>query len=70
MMPEELKQQFYDELVRGSEPWEAAGLGFIDKIIDPADTRSELIKALEWARGPGGDKGKSQRLLAGWPRMF
>jgi len=69
-MPEELKQQFYDELIRGSEPWEAAGLGFIDKIIDPADTRSELIKALEWARGPGGDKGKSQRLLAGWPRMF
>ena len=67
---EELKQQFHDELVRGSEPWEAAGLGFVDKIIDPADTRKELIRALEYARGPGGDRGKSKRLLAGWPRML
>ena len=67
---EELRQQFHDELVRGSEPWEAAGLGFVDKVIDPADTRLELIKALKWARGPAGDRGMSKRLLAGWPRMF
>jgi acetyl-CoA carboxylase carboxyltransferase component len=69
-MTDELRRQFHDELVRGSEPWEAAGLGFIDKIIDPADTRKELIKALNYARGPKGDQGKSRRLLAGWPRMF
>ena len=69
-MTDELRQQFYDELVRGSEPWEAAGLGFVDKIIDPADTRRELIKALAWARGPAGDRGRSKRLLASWPRMF
>ncbi len=68
-MTEDLKRQFYEQLVRGSEPWEAAGLGFIDKIIDPADTRKELVKALEWARGPNGDRGKSKRLLAGWPRI-
>jgi acetyl-CoA carboxylase carboxyltransferase component len=66
---DELKKQFYDELTRGSEPWEAAGLGYIDKIIDPADTRRELIRALDHARGPKGDRGKSRRLLAGWPRM-
>jgi acetyl-CoA carboxylase carboxyltransferase component len=69
-MSDEMRKQFYDELVRGSEPWEAAGLGFVDKIIDPADTRRELIKALARARGPGGDKGRSRRLLSGWPRMF
>ena len=69
-MTEELKKQFYDELVRGSEPWKAAGLGFIDKIIDPADTRKELIRALDRARGPNGDRARSKRLLAGWPRMF
>ena len=69
-MTDELRKQFYDELVRGSEPWEAAGLGFVDKIIDPADTRKELIRALARARGPKGDRGMSRRLLAGWPRMF
>jgi acetyl-CoA carboxylase carboxyltransferase component len=69
-MTEELKEQFYEQLVRGSEPWEAAGLGFVDKIIDPADTRRELIIALARARGPRGDRGKSRRLLANWPRMF
>ncbi len=69
-MTDDLRKQFYDELVRGSEPWEAAGLGFIDKIIDPADTRKELIRALARARGPKGDRGRSRRLLAGWPRMF
>jgi acetyl-CoA carboxylase carboxyltransferase component len=68
-MTEELKKQFYEQLVRGSEPWEAAGLGFVDKIIDPADTRKELIQALRWARGPNGDAGRSKRLLADWPRM-
>ena len=69
-MTDEQRRQFYDELVRGSEPWEAAGLGFVDKIIDPANTRKELIKALQYSRGPKGEHGKSKRLLAGWPRMF
>jgi acetyl-CoA carboxylase carboxyltransferase component len=69
-MTDELREQYYDELVRGSEPWEAAGRGFVDKIIDPADTRKELIKALSRARGPAGDRARSKRLLANWPRMF
>lgn len=51
-------------------PWEAAGLDLIDDIIDPADTRVELIHALRRAQGPDGEMGRSERLLASWPTMF
>ena len=44
---EKMKQAFMQEMIRKAEPWEAAGLNLIDKIIDPRDTRTELIKALE-----------------------
>lgn len=36
----------------GGGPWYAAGLAFLDDIIDPQDTRRVLIKALEVARWP------------------
>jgi propionyl-CoA carboxylase beta chain len=38
------KQQF-------SNPWEAARLGFIDAVIEPKDTRQEIIKAFSFLEG-------------------
>ena len=58
------------ELERGSAPWAAAGANLIDKIIDPRDTRLELVRALRHARGSDGERGRSERRLASWPRMF
>ena len=65
--PEEIKKSFLDELAKMNAPWEAAGLGLIDKIIDPRHTRQELIKALKIAKGSHG--GRSKRLMASWNKM-
>jgi acetyl-CoA carboxylase carboxyltransferase component len=55
-----------NEMRSASAPWRAAGLGFLDDVIEPRETRAVLIQALELARGQR-EKGKSQRLLANWP---
>ncbi len=45
----------YEELIgeweQGGLPWEAAGAGYIDDVIDPRDTRWTLIRALDVALG-------------------
>lgn len=64
------KEALIEELDRANAPWDAAGANFIDKVIDPRDTRWEIIKALRRARGDNGQKGFSQRRLASWPRFF
>ena len=66
---EKMREAFMQEMMKKSEPWEAAGMNLIDKIIDPRDTRTELVKALDRARGSSGTGGMSRRLLASWPRM-
>jgi acetyl-CoA carboxylase carboxyltransferase component len=66
---ETARQAFSEEIGRGNAPWDAAGRGLIDKIIDPRDTRIELARALARAAGPDGESGRSQRRLANWPRM-
>jgi acetyl-CoA carboxylase carboxyltransferase component len=58
-----------EEIGRANAPWGAAGLNYIDRVIDPRDTRIELVRALRRARGSDGQGGRSQRLLANWPRM-
>jgi acetyl-CoA carboxylase carboxyltransferase component len=63
------KEALMEEISRANAPWEAAGRGYIDRIIDPRDTRIELMRALARARGPDGQGGRSKRLLASWPRM-
>lgn len=68
--PEPERQALMDDLYRANAPWRAAGANYIDKVINPRDTRWELIKALRRARGSSGTEGQSQRLLANWPRMF
>ncbi len=40
----ELVQMYRDKF---ANPYVAAGLGYIDEVIDPADTRLKLIQALE-----------------------
>lgn len=68
--PAAAREQYIAEMRQGNAPWEAAGLNLVDKIIDPRDTRREIIRALRLSRGADGERGRSQRLLAGWPRMF
>ncbi len=58
-----------EEISRANAPWGAAGLNYIDRVIDPRDTRIELVRALKRARGSDGQGGRSRRLLANWPRM-
>lgn len=38
------------EVRRVMEPWEGGECGYLDNVIDPADTRPQLIRALEIAR--------------------
>ncbi len=67
--PAAARQALMDELARANAPWEAAGRNYIDRVIDPRDTRIELIRGLERACGADGEAGRSQRKLANWPRM-
>ncbi|NJL15729.1 MAG: hypothetical protein HC913_23810 [Microscillaceae bacterium] len=65
--PEAMRRDFLEQLAKMNAPWEAAGLGYIDKIIDPRHTRPELIRALEISKGHKG--GRSERRLAAWNKM-
>ena len=44
----ELIDQYKDQF---SNPWEAARLGFIDAVIEPKETRKELIRAFSFLEG-------------------
>jgi acetyl-CoA carboxylase carboxyltransferase component len=68
-MTEAQKAEVMESITRANAPWPAAGRGYIDRIIDPRDTRVELMHALARARGPDGEGGRSRRRLANWPRM-
>jgi acetyl-CoA carboxylase carboxyltransferase component len=63
------RESLMTEISRANAPWDAAGKNYIDRVIDPRDTRIELIRALQRARGADGQGGRSKRLLANWPRM-
>ena len=63
------REALTEEISRANAPWDAAGRNYIDKVIDPRDTRIELIRALARARGPDGQGARSKRHLANWPRM-
>jgi acetyl-CoA carboxylase carboxyltransferase component len=65
----EAHAELMDEISRTNAPWHAAGLNYIDRVIDPRDTRSEIARALARAAGPDGNGGRGKRLLANWPRM-
>jgi acetyl-CoA carboxylase carboxyltransferase component len=63
------REAMMEEISRANAPWEAAGRNYIDRVIDPRDTRIEIARALERAAGPDGGGGRSKRRLASWPRM-
>lgn len=63
--PGEERRKAIEEMRLASAPWQAAGLGYLDDVIDPRDTRKVIIQALELARGKNG--GMSRRRLANWP---
>ncbi len=64
------RAELIEQMKRLNAPWEAAGAGLFDDVIDPRDTRRVLVGALRRALGPKGDRGRSERRLASWPRMF
>jgi acetyl-CoA carboxylase carboxyltransferase component len=66
--PESLREAFLAEMNRMNAPWEAAGKNLIDKIIDPRDTRKELLQALKIAQG-NKNYSRSKRLMANWPKI-
>ncbi len=66
--PEKERRKAIEEMRLASAPWQAAGLGYLDDVIDPRDTRKVIIQSLELARGKNG--GMSQRRLANWPTCF
>lgn len=67
--PDAARESLMEEISRANAPWDAAARNYIDKIIDPRDTRIELARALKRARGSDGQGGRSKRYLANWPRM-
>ena len=66
--PQETWKQAVEQMRLGSAPWRAAGLGYLDDVIEPKQTRQVLVRALRLARGKSG--GLSQRLLASWPTSY
>ncbi len=64
------RAELIEQMKRLNAPWEAAGAGLFDDVIDPRDTRRVLVEALHRALGPRRDRGRSERRLASWPRMF
>lgn len=67
--PAAARDAYMEEISRANAPWDAAGRNYIDRIIDPRDTRIEIARALARAAGPDGQGGRSRRRLANWPRM-
>ena len=51
------------------EAWRAAGLGYLDDVIAPEDTRRVLIESLQLARG-NRHGGIGEHRLAAWPTSF
>ena len=58
-----------EELQSASTPWRAAGLGYLDDVIAPEDTRRVLIESLQLARGYR-HGGIGDHRLAAWPTSF
>ncbi|MDX1659480.1 MAG: acyl-CoA carboxylase subunit beta [Nitriliruptorales bacterium] len=47
--PEQLHEEFEEQYLRDlANPWRAAERGYVDAVIEPAETRQQLIKALRF----------------------
>ena len=67
--PVAARDTYMEEISRANAPWDAAGRNYVDRVIDPRDTRIEIARTLARAAGPDGQGGRSRRRLANWPRM-
>lgn len=65
---EAIREQYIQQMRQSNAIWEAAGLNLVDKVINPDDTRTELIKALRRSLGANGQHRWSKRKLANWAR--
>jgi acetyl-CoA carboxylase carboxyltransferase component len=63
------KEKFIRQMIEDSRPYPAAGMHYIHDVIDPRETRSYIIRALEISedRRTGG---VGQHRLANWPTKF
>ena len=61
-------RELLKEMERETEPWEAAGIFGLNEIIDPAETRSYLIRMVDLLSGRRGGVGGHH--LANWPTSF
>ncbi len=49
--PEQLHREFEEQYLRDlANPWKAAERGYVDAVIEPAETRRELVRALHFTR--------------------
>lgn len=62
-------EHLFQDMSRSTEPWDAAGVFGLNDIIDPAETRSYLIRMLEIHRNALG-RGLSRHLLHAWPTSY
>ena len=67
--PEAERERLIEEMQYGSQPWDAAAGGWVDDVLDPADTRKYIIDCLEimHSRKNGFI---SNKLLQNWPTGF
>jgi acetyl-CoA carboxylase carboxyltransferase component len=63
------KEQLIQEMIKDSAPYPAAGMHYIHDVIDPADTRDYIIRALQICRDRR-TGGIGQHRLANWPTKF
>ena len=68
--PEIAREHYIQQMRQGNAIWEAAGLNMVDKVIEPDNSRRELVKVLRRAIGEDGEGARSERKLANWARGF
>lgn len=67
--PEEEEERIA-KMAEGTDPYGAAGLHYIQDVIDPRETRDHIIKVLRWTRDFSKTKGIGEHKLANWPTKF
>ena len=63
------RARLVEEWSKDTDPYGAAGIMNLDEVIDPADTRNVLIRALEETDRPAPARGY-RKPLASWPTCF
>jgi acetyl-CoA carboxylase carboxyltransferase component len=62
-------ERLFQDMSRSTEPWDAAGVFGLNDIVEPAETRSFLIRMLEIHCNALG-RGLGRHLLHAWPTSY